>query len=102
MSNAKLHQHATSAKTKCHDFGILRWCYADQEQMEVYLPNGLATGESEGDVGQLSFESFFIRISREEKVLFIAFIKRMLSWVPEDRATAKQLLEDPWIHTNQQ
>lgn len=33
----------------------------------------------------------------EDKRLFIAFVKRMLRWMPEDRATARELLEDPWL-----
>ena len=35
----------------------------------------------------------------EDKRLFIAFVKRMLRWMPEDRATAAELLEDPWLTT---
>lgn len=25
------------------------------------------------------------------------FVRNMLRWVPEDRKTAKELLEDPWL-----
>ncbi|RSL89296.1 hypothetical protein CEP51_001312 [Fusarium floridanum] len=28
---------------------------------------------------------------------FIAFLRRVLTWVPEERPTAKELLQDPWI-----
>lgn len=33
----------------------------------------------------------------QEKELFINFAKRMLTWRPEERATAKELLADPWL-----
>ncbi|KAH7176421.1 kinase-like domain-containing protein [Dactylonectria macrodidyma] len=33
----------------------------------------------------------------QERALFIEFAKRMLTWLPEKRATAKELLEDPWL-----
>ncbi|KAG5930109.1 hypothetical protein E4U53_002301 [Claviceps sorghi] len=32
-----------------------------------------------------------------DKILFIQFAKRMLCWVPEERSTAKELLDDPWL-----
>lgn len=28
---------------------------------------------------------------------FLRFIRRALTWMPEERATAKELLEDPWL-----
>ena len=28
---------------------------------------------------------------------FLRFLKRMLAWLPEERATAKQLRDDPWL-----
>ncbi|KAI1135447.1 kinase-like protein [Hypoxylon sp. FL0543] len=28
---------------------------------------------------------------------FISFVRRMLRWVPEERATAEELLDDPWL-----
>lgn len=33
----------------------------------------------------------------EEKAQFLSFISRMLQWRPEDRASARELLEDPWL-----
>ncbi|VUC23756.1 unnamed protein product [Clonostachys rosea] len=37
-------------------------------------------------------------ISGEEKRRFISFVKRMMKWRPEERSTAKELLDDPWLH----
>lgn len=28
---------------------------------------------------------------------FLRFIRRALTWIPEKRATAKELLQDPWL-----
>jgi hypothetical protein len=28
---------------------------------------------------------------------FVKFMRRTLTWVPNERATAKDLLEDPWL-----
>lgn len=36
-------------------------------------------------------------LSGDDKRNFLRFIARMLEWLPEDRATAKELLADPWL-----
>lgn len=33
----------------------------------------------------------------EQKVQFLTFARKMLQWLPEDRKTAKELVEDPWL-----
>ncbi|KAF9775533.1 hypothetical protein IL306_006350 [Fusarium sp. DS 682] len=33
----------------------------------------------------------------EDSTRFIAFLRRVLTWMPEDRPTAKELLQDPWL-----
>lgn len=33
----------------------------------------------------------------EEKEKFLAFMRRILQWKPEDRPTAQELLTDPWM-----
>lgn len=33
----------------------------------------------------------------EEKTAFLAFIRRMLRWLPEGRLPVRELLEDPWL-----
>lgn len=34
----------------------------------------------------------------EDKELFVTFMRKMLCWLPQDRATAKELKEDPWLN----
>ncbi|ETI29035.1 hypothetical protein G647_01488 [Cladophialophora carrionii CBS 160.54] len=43
------------------------------------------------------FEHSIHRMNAEEKELFIDMAKKMLTWVPEERWTAKQLLEHPFL-----
>jgi serine/threonine-protein kinase SRPK3 len=34
----------------------------------------------------------------ENKVLFMKFMRSMLQWRPEDRKSAGELFEDPWLN----
>lgn len=34
----------------------------------------------------------------EDKRLFIEFASKMLRWLPEERLTAKELYNDPWLN----
>ncbi|MCJ1396678.1 hypothetical protein MMC18_009570, partial [Xylographa bjoerkii] len=49
------------------------------------------------DIPVMSFEDSEQNLNGEEKVLFLAFLRKMLSWVPEERKTAKELLQDRWL-----
>jgi serine/threonine protein kinase len=42
-------------------------------------------------------EDIILSLEGEDKRLFLVFVRRMLQWLPEDRATAKELMEDPWL-----
>ncbi|GBE89340.1 hypothetical protein SCP_1600010, partial [Sparassis crispa] len=39
------------------------------------------------------------KIDGEEKEQFLHFVNRMLQWLPERRATAQELLDDPWMRS---
>lgn len=47
----------------------------------------------------ICLEDFITSMDGEEKVLFLQFVRRMLKWLPEDRASARELLEDPWMQS---
>ncbi|WPH03034.1 kinase-like protein [Acrodontium crateriforme] len=47
-----------------------------------------------------NFENSIQNIKGEEKEMFIKFVKRMINWCPAERSTAKELLKDPWLHTD--
>ncbi|CAG8070855.1 unnamed protein product [Penicillium nalgiovense] len=47
-----------------------------------------------------SFKSTLSKFNGEEKRMFISFVNRMIKWKPEERSTAKELLQDPWLHND--
>ncbi|KAJ9214878.1 hypothetical protein DTO166G4_3470 [Paecilomyces variotii] len=44
-----------------------------------------------------NLETLEERLESDEKDDFLRFLRRMLCWIPEERATAKELLFDPWL-----
>lgn len=59
-------------------------------------------GEFEGPTVtavNFNFDNAICRIHGEEKKMFIQFVQRMLKWLPEERSTATELLQDPWLFT---
>ncbi|KAL4934867.1 hypothetical protein BDV06DRAFT_217829 [Aspergillus oleicola] len=44
-----------------------------------------------------NLEALEERLKGDEKNNFLRFLRRMLCWLPEERATAKELLFDPWL-----
>ncbi|CAI4213688.1 unnamed protein product [Parascedosporium putredinis] len=40
-------------------------------------------------------------LSGRNKAMFLDFVRGMLAWRPEDRKTARELLEDPWLNTSE-
>lgn len=45
-----------------------------------------------------SLEKSVHYLEGKEKQAFLKFVRGMLQWRPEDRKTAKQLLDDPWLN----
>lgn len=45
----------------------------------------------------ISWEQSVTHMQGENKESFIDFAKKMIAWLPEERWTAKQLLEHPWL-----
>ncbi|EGX90384.1 protein kinase domain protein [Cordyceps militaris CM01] len=46
-----------------------------------------------------SLEKAELFLTGRNKEMFLSFVKGMLTWRPEERKTAKELLEDPWLKT---
>jgi serine/threonine protein kinase len=46
----------------------------------------------------MSLEKSEEYLEGKNKEMFLKFMRKMLQWRPEDRQTAKQLLEDPWLN----
>jgi len=49
-------------------------------------------------IPDVSFETMERRLHGDNKSQLLDFIRRMLQWRPEERHTAKQLLDDPWLN----
>ncbi|KAL2049463.1 hypothetical protein ABVK25_010258 [Lepraria finkii] len=61
-----------------------------------YDPEGNLKGPN-ATAHNFSFKSSVSKIGGEDKRMFLEFVSRMLTWQPEDRSTAKDLLNDPWL-----
>lgn len=66
--------------------------------LEVVTPF-LLLGQWKGPVPipDHDLETLEERLEDDEKEDFLRFLRRMLCWLPEERATAKELLFDPWL-----
>ncbi|KAF9239208.1 hypothetical protein DTO013E5_7855 [Penicillium roqueforti] len=59
--------------------------------------NGIWTAHEDAVMPWDSLESLEMRLSDCEKESFLRFLRSMLKWLPEERMTARQLLDDPWL-----
>ncbi|KAJ5545174.1 kinase domain protein [Penicillium sp. DV-2018c] len=66
-------------------------CLADYQAGQFKFP-GLISNENERGL-----EKKLTVIEGDEKQIFLNFVSRLLRWRPEDRATAEELLSDPWL-----
>jgi serine/threonine-protein kinase SRPK3 len=44
-----------------------------------------------------SLEEEEANLAGQEKAVFLKFMSKMLQWKPEDRKSAKELMNDPWL-----
>ena len=68
------------------------WEYFDQE----------GKWKADFKIPDTSLETRLTRLDGEEKVLFLQFLRKMLKWVPEERQTTRELLDDPWLNIAQE
>ncbi|ATY59635.1 CDK4/6, putative [Cordyceps militaris] len=50
------------------------------------------------EIPTISLEDSEEQLGGESKALFLDFLRNMLCWIPEERQTAKQLLNHPWLN----
>ncbi|GAB7357326.1 hypothetical protein MBLNU459_g8284t2 [Dothideomycetes sp. NU459] len=48
-------------------------------------------------IPEMDFETSERRLTGQDKVSFLSFIRKMLQWAPEARPDARELLDDPWL-----
>lgn len=58
---------------------------AGQQRGEIPVPDRTSLEESEEN------------LEGSNKEAFLRFVRKMVQWRPEDRPTARQLLEDDWL-----
>ncbi|RAL03696.1 kinase-like protein [Aspergillus ibericus CBS 121593] len=51
------------------------------------------------DIPPVSFEKLEGNLDGESQQLFLHFLRKMLTWNPEERASARELLDDPWLRS---
>ena len=44
-----------------------------------------------------SLEQSELNLKGEDKAQFLRFVRKMVTWKPEDRCSAEELLDDPWL-----
>lgn len=50
------------------------------------------------DLPRDSFEESEENLEDEDKMRFLQFVGKMVRWKPEERSSAKELLDDPWLN----
>ncbi|KAJ5352948.1 hypothetical protein N7452_001922 [Penicillium brevicompactum] len=73
--------------------GVLYMIWLNHKSL-TFAPGGWKGAPSIPDNDLHTLEE---RLSGEEKDDFLRFLRRMLCWLPEERASAKDLLFDPWL-----
>lgn len=51
------------------------------------------------DIPPVSLEKLEGYLEGEERQLFLQFLRKMLKWNPEERESARELLDDPWLRS---
>lgn len=51
------------------------------------------------DIPPVSLEASEQNLFGENKQRFLAFVRSMLRWLPEERKSATELLKDPWLNS---
>ncbi|KAK1673543.1 kinase-like domain-containing protein [Colletotrichum godetiae] len=51
----------------------------------------------DGEIPESSFEEEECNLEGAEQAEFLVFLRKMLQWRPEDRLSARELMEDPWL-----
>jgi serine/threonine-protein kinase SRPK3 len=69
--------------------------------LEIFNEDGSAKGDAPNETLEVvlasSQEHARETMTVEESEVFLAFIRRTLTWTEEKRASASELLNDPWI-----
>ncbi|PWY91703.1 kinase-like protein [Aspergillus sclerotioniger CBS 115572] len=76
----------------------LHFLQRSQGARHVFDEDGKWLGAGGVSIPSTSLEESEENLSGQNKQAFLRFIRSMLQWVPEERKTAKELLDDPWLN----
>ncbi|KAI9687374.1 MAG: hypothetical protein M1822_002417 [Bathelium mastoideum] len=65
---------------------------------QCFDSNGKWIADEHAHIPPNKLDDMETRLHGEDKRLFLQFIRSMLKWLPEERKTAKELLQDPWLN----
>ncbi|PYI18234.1 hypothetical protein BO99DRAFT_387302 [Aspergillus violaceofuscus CBS 115571] len=50
-------------------------------------------------IPSISLETLEENLEGEPRLLFLQFLRKMLQWKPEERMSARELLDGPWLRS---
>ncbi|PYI02454.1 kinase domain protein [Aspergillus sclerotiicarbonarius CBS 121057] len=76
----------------------LHFLQRSQETRHAFDENGKWLGAGGVCIPSMSLEESEENLSGQNQQAFLGFMRSMLQWVPEERKSAKELLNDPWLN----
>lgn len=76
---------------------FLRKCGCDFAELTIFESIWSGNWKGVTPLPDYNLETLEERLESDEKDDFLRFLRRMLCWIPEERATAEELLFDPWL-----
>ena len=67
---------------------------------ETVADYGIGNWKRTIEISSISFERLEGNLQGEPQRLFIQFLRKMLKWKPEERESARELLDDPWLRSS--
>ncbi|KAE8162112.1 kinase domain protein [Aspergillus tamarii] len=77
----------------------LHFLQRSEETRNVFDQNGKWLGAGGVSIPSISMEESEENLRGQDKQQFLQFMRSMLQWVPEERKTANELLDDPWLNS---
>jgi serine/threonine protein kinase len=66
---------------------------------ETFANYGIGNWKGTIDIPPISLEKLEANLKGEPRQILIQFLRKMLKWKPEDRESARELLDDPWLRS---
>lgn len=63
----------------------------------IIYSHNIGNFECDIEIQDTSLEAEEENLEGEEKEKFLKFMRKMMQWRPEDRKSARSLIDDPWL-----